>query len=618
MNPSLPPALLGILLGGCATTVRAFALGTVSTATFLPSSSTVATRSCSNDVLRNTAGVGGGRGTPLRLSAERPFNTWTFDKHCETMDWTPAPDVSLTAEAAPAEELSRAFDETDLVIVGVFAPAADDDGEEEEEGEPGPLVLTGAAQDLDAALGGALTDLAAENAEAFRNGGTAGAVTPAARVHVDGRARRYVLLGLGAAPTDGVAPAAATKAGDAVASACHDQKKIAACGVLLPPGAAGGGDAFLRGFSTAFHAGLYADNRYRTGKRVAPRAGDVRTVRLFLEGDGGAAADALATGARLAQGMALTRDIVNAPHNVLNSESLAATARRIAEESGGCLSCEVLGAEECEARGMGAYLGVARGSETAPQFIHLTYRPPDGGEVKKKIGIVGKGLLYDTGGYNIKTANMELMKFDCGGAAAVLGAARAVGDIQPPGVEAHFVVAACENMINERAVVPSDILTASNGKTIEVLNTDAEGRLTLADALVFADKECGCESIIELSTLTGACMIALGKQICGVWTADDALAAELAAVSEATGDKAWRMPLPEEYKEQLKSKIADMTNLGAPYGGAITAALFLTEFVDKKKPYAHIDIAGPVWDDKSGATGFGAKLVTEWVRKQGE
>ncbi len=273
---------------------------------------------------------------------------------------------------------------------------------------------------------------------------------------------------------------------------------------------------------------------------------------------------------------------------------------------------------------------------------------------RKKVGIIGKGLLFDTGGYNIKTSMMELMKFDCGGAAAVLGAARAVGDMQPEGVEAHFIVAACEvsvteghfqqmarfiaplirfnvslnpnavacrksqNMISGRAVVPSDVLTASNGKTIEVLNTDAEGRLTLADALVYADKEIGCESIIELSTLTGACMISLGKKICGVWTDDDDLAKSLEEVSKVTGDKSWRMSLANEYNELLKSKIADISNLGGPYGGAITAALFLQNFVSKKKPFAHLDIAGPVWDDKTGATGFGSKLVSEWVRRQGQ
>lgn len=145
----------------------------------------------------------------------------------------------------------------------------------------------------------------------------------------------------------------------------------------------------------------------------------------------------------------------------------------------------------------------------------------------------------------------------------------------------------------------------------------AEGRLTLADALVYADKEVGCESIIELSTLTGACMVSLGKQICGLWTADDDLAKELEDISKVTGDKSWRMPLAKEYNDQLESKIADLKNVGTRYGGSITAALFLQHFVEKK-PYAHIDIAGPVWSDKSGATGFGAKMVTEWVRRQGE
>ena len=173
-------------------------------------------------------------------------------------------------------------------------------------------------------------------------------------------------------------------------------------------------------------------------------------------------------------------------------------------------------------------------------------------------------------------------------------------------------------MISEKAMAPSDILTASNGKTIEVMNTDAEGRLTLADALVFADKELGCESIIELSTLTGACMVSLGKQIAGLWTANDDLGKELEDISKMTGDKLWRMPLAKEYNEQLESKIADLKNIGERYGGAITAALFLQNFVSKKKPFAHIDIAGPVWSDKTGATGYGAKLVTEWVKRQGE
>ena len=207
---------------------------------------------------------------------------------------------------------------------------------------------------------------------------------------------------------------------------------------------------------------------------------------------------------------------------------------------------------------------------------------------------------------------------DCGGAAAVLGAVRAISYLEPEGVEAHFVIAACENMINERAYVPGDILVASNGKTIEIGNTDAEGRLTMADALVFVDKELGCEKIIELSTLTGACIVALGNKGSGLWTADDDLAQELEALSKTTGEKVWRMPLEKEYNEQLESKIADMRNIGTGFAGSITAALFLQKFVTNNKPFAHIDIAGPAWNSKTGATGYGTKLVTEWVCQQGK
>jgi len=472
---------------------------------------------------------------------------------------------------------------------------------------------------MDEALGGALTEAMVENYKAFKHGGKAGGTAPTLRIVSSGsKTKRVLLFGLGPAGED-LEDGFVAKMGKTLASKCDAEKKIKSCSLVLPasfPTA----DAPLADLSTEFYSTLYSDNRYRTGDKVTKKVEDLESVSVIFEDgieDSSAANAAFEVGKSLASGISLSKDIVNAPHNVLNSETLANVARQIAEESGGTISCKVLGKEECEARGMGAYLGVARGSETEPQFIHLTYTPKSG-TASKKLGVVGKGLLFDTGGYNIKTQMMELMKFDCGGSAAVLGAAKAVGDLAPEDVEVHFIVAACENMINERAYVPSDILTASNGKTIEIVNTDAEGRLTLADALVYADKEVGCESIIELSTLTGACMISLGKKVCGVWTSDDDLAKELETASKVTGDKSWRMPLEKEYNEQLKSKIADITNCGTRYGGAITAALFLQNFVSSKKPFAHIDIAGPVWDDKTGATGFGTKLVTEWVSKQGK
>eukprot|EP00980_Cylindrotheca_fusiformis_P028742 scaffold22641_cov206-Cylindrotheca_fusiformis.AAC.12 len=549
---------------------------------------------------------------------DQSFDTWSFDEPCTTMSWNGVSEVSLSATTCGPNW----DDETDLILVGIFAPKkTEEEGDsEEEEEEVVAVELSGAAKDLDEKVGGALTNMLQENSKAFKNGAKAGSVTPTLRLFNNGSSQRAVLVGLGTLDEEkeDALAGVGSAVGKALASACIAEKKVRSAKVLLPENV-GSDVSILKDLSTTFFAQLYSDNRFRTKKNKETPAEDLKSVTLVSEGStADDAAGALDAGRKMAAGIYMTKDIVNSPHNVLNSLSLADTAKRLAEESGGTLKCQVLGKQECEERGMGAYLGVARGSETEPQFIHLTYTPPDG-KVNKKVGVIGKGLLFDTGGYNIKTGMMELMKFDCGGAAAVLGAARAVGALKPPGVECHFVVAACENMINDKAIVPSDILTASNGKTIEVLNTDAEGRLTLADAMVYCDKELDCSSIIELSTLTGACMVALGKGVSGVFTENDDLAKELEDIAKATEEKAWRMPMEKSYAEQLKSKIADVKNIGGRYGGAITAALFLQNFVDKKKPFAHIDIAGPVWDDTAGAaTGYGAKLVTEWVRRQGE
>lgn len=442
---------------------------------------------------------------------DQSFVTWSFDEPCKTMSWSPLSSASLTVES----KSDNWDDDADLVFVGVFAPKKDEDKEDEDDGddkedEEQSVTLSGGAKDLDEKLGGALSHVMLENAKAFKNGAKAGSTTPTLRVFADGKAKRYIVVGLGSEPDEekefeGVGSAV----GKSLGSKCDAEKKVTSAKLLLPNSVAADGSS-MKDLSATFYSTLYSDNRFRTGKKVKTPAEELKSLSLIPDGDSPSGLqDALDAGSKMATGIHMTKDIVNAPHNVLNSESLADTAKRLAEESGGSLKCTVLGKKECEERGMGAYLGVARASETEPQFIHITYTPD--GDVKKKVGVIGKGLLFDTGGYNIKTGMMELMKFDCGGAAAVLGAARAVGALKPPGVECHFVVAACENMINDKGMVPSDILTASNGKTIEVLNTDAEGRLTLADALVYCDKEVGCESIIELSTLTGACMVALGK-----------------------------------------------------------------------------------------------------------
>ncbi|WP_320667092.1 leucyl aminopeptidase [Prochlorococcus sp. MIT 1307] len=317
-------------------------------------------------------------------------------------------------------------------------------------------------------------------------------------------------------------------------------------------------------------------------------------------------------------GVELARELVGSPPNSLTPKALAEQAVQIANEYG--LESIILGAEECKERGMGAYLAVAQGSDMAPQFIHLIYRPD--GPVKRRLAMVGKGLTFDSGGYNLKVgaAQIEMMKFDMGGSAAVIGAARALAELRPKDIEVHFIVAACENMINGSAVHPGDIVQASNGKTIEINNTDAEGRLTLADALIYAC-ELEPDAIVDLATLTGACVIALGDEIAGLWTDDDELAMELIEAADSTGEGLWRMPLRSSYKEGLKSMLADIKNTGPRAGGSITAGLFLKEFVKESIPWAHIDIAGTVWTDKdrginpAGATGYGVRTLVNWACK---
>ena len=324
--------------------------------------------------------------------------------------------------------------------------------------------------------------------------------------------------------------------------------------------------------------------------------------------------DALSRAQKVCDGVILARELVAAPPNVVTPDKLADTAAELAEAYG--LELNILERDQCEELGMGAYLGVARASELPPKFIHLTYKPA--GEATRKIAMIGKGLTFDSGGLNLKPSGsgIEMMKIDMGGAAAVLGAAKAIAQLKP-NVEVHFISAATENMVSGHAMRPGDILTASNGKTIEVNNTDAEGRLTLADALVYADK-LGVDSMVDLATLTGACVVALGDDIAALFSQDEELARSLAQAAELSGEKMWPMPMEDKYFEGMKSVVADMKNTGPRAGGSITAALFLKQFV-KDTPWAHIDLAGPVWSEKEsgynspGATGYGVRMLVEWV-----
>jgi leucyl aminopeptidase len=381
-------------------------------------------------------------------------------------------------------------------------------------------------------------------------------------------------------------------------------------GVLLPvEGLAP--QAAAEAMAEAARLSLYRDHRYRSEPEPAS-APDVCTLLGLPAGgeQGLRAVDAVCAGVELA------RQLVASPPNHGTPEALAQAAAKIADEFG--LTLTVLERSDCEALGMGAYLGVAQGSDLPPKFIHLTYVPK--GEVKRRVALVGKGLTFDSGGYNLKGpgSQIEMMTYDLGGSAAVLGAARAIGQLQPEGVEVHVLVASCENMISGGAIHPGDVLTASNGKTIEINNTDAEGRLTLADALVYANK-LEPDAVVDLATLTGACVVALGEEIAGLWSNNDGLAEALTAASREAGESLWRMPLRGSYKDGLKSHIADLKNTGPRAGGSITAALFLQDFITEQRPWAHLDIAGTVWSEKGrgedppGATGFGVRTLVRWI-----
>ena len=357
---------------------------------------------------------------------------------------------------------------------------------------------------------------------------------------------------------------------------------------------------------------IYQDRRFKSDKEE-DQPPKLQSVTIHSpHGDG----PPLARASAVCAGVELARQLVAAPPNVVDPTALANTARSLAANHG--LKLRLLEKDECTKLGMGAYLGVAEASHIPPQFIHLTYQPASA--VKQRLVLVGKGLTFDSGGYNLKVgaAQIEMMKFDMGGCAAVLGAARAIAELQPQGVEVHFISATCENMISGAGLRPGDILKASNGTTIEVNNTDAEGRLTLADALVYA---CGLEphAVVDLATLTGACQIALGDEVAGMWSPNDSLATELLQAAEDSCEGLWRMPLPAAYKDRMKSQFADLKNTGPRAGGAITAALFLQNFVKPEIPWAHIDIAGTVWSEKGygdnppGATGYGVRTLVDWV-----
>jgi leucyl aminopeptidase len=348
---------------------------------------------------------------------------------------------------------------------------------------------------------------------------------------------------------------------------------------------------------------------------------DVKVVDRFtvvVPGGDAALEAARRRGEIIAESQNMARELVNEPANRMTPSTLAERARAMAAEQK--LECEVLDQDRMKQLGMGSLLGVAMGSAEPPAMIVLRYKPAGPGPHNVHLGLVGKGVTFDSGGLSIKPADgMEKMKYDMAGGAAMIGAMRAIAQLAPP-IPVTAIIPAVENMTGSRAQRPGDIVTSLSGKTIEVLNTDAEGRLILADALTYA-RRLGCTHLVDAATLTGAIVVALGHIYVGLFASDDGLRDKVMAAAEAEGEKMWQMPLDEEYKDYLKSAFADLPNIGGRWGGAITAATFLKEFADST-PWVHLDIAGTAWLDDAkphlskGPSGVGVRtlvrLATGW------
>jgi leucyl aminopeptidase len=328
-------------------------------------------------------------------------------------------------------------------------------------------------------------------------------------------------------------------------------------------------------------------------------------------------AEAVDRGRIVGEAANFARDMVNEPGNLLTPLKMAAAAQAMAAEQG--LACEVLDRDAMEKLGMGSLLGVAIGSAEPPCLIVLRYQPAKAVGTGH-LGLVGKGVTFDTGGISIKPADsMEKMKYDMAGGAAMIGAMRALAQLKPS-VPVTAFIPCVENMPGSRAQRPGDIVTAMSGKTIEVINTDAEGRLILADALTYARRQ-GCTHLVDAATLTGAVVVALGHLRAGLFTNNDALKDKVLAASQAEGERMWHLPLDDDYKDYLKTPFADLANVGGRWGGAVTAAIFLKEFAEDT-PWVHLDIAGTAWLDDTkpylakGPTGLPVRtlvrLAMDW------
>jgi leucyl aminopeptidase len=481
------------------------------------------------------------------------------------------------------------------------------------ENDLGPRPAASALQAVDHALGGFLVSAAGQE-------GFTAKAEQSLVFHTHGKigADRVLLLGLGqrARFTPEVLRLAAGRAAKTAQRLKVDRATLALSELRdLEQG--------IKAVVEGFILGGYRFDRYRTRKEdgQAPHTG-LRHLTLALpEGISRTRAheQMVELGRRVAEATNWARDLVNEPAGVMTPRRLAQEARKAAREAG--LRITVGGRAELKRLRLGMFLGVAQGSAEEPQLVRLSYVPKNARDAKKPpVALVGKAITFDSGGLSLKPADgMVDMKTDMAGSAAVLGAMRVVGYLQPP-FPVHALLGACENMPSGTAYRPGDVLISRLGKTVEITNTDAEGRLVLGDVLTLAN-ELKPQAIIDLATLTGACMVALGHHVAGAFGDDDQLMYAVLEASRAAGEELWRMPIHDLQKDALKSDVADMKNSGERWGAAINAAVFLREFVGET-PWVHLDIAGPSTSPKErgyhgkGATGVGVRTLVEFIRRR--
>ncbi len=460
---------------------------------------------------------------------------------------------------------------------------------------------SGLWQQADEATGGAIARAITVAEFKGGKGKTATILAPGAGLS------RVILIGLGK-PADVTDRILNEAGGSAVAALGRDAAAAIAAGTLTPEHAAG--------VAMGSMLKAYRFDRYRTKEKPEDKP---KLAKLaVLTADAARARVEWEANKAVAEGIFLTRDLVSEPPNVLNPAEMAERCKKLTALG---LKVEVLGPKEMQKLGFGALLGVSQGSVNEPRMVVMHWNGAAGGKGKTKekpVAFIGKGVTFDTGGISIKPAGgMEDMKWDMAGAGTVIGLMAALAGRRAR-VDAVGLVGLVENMPSGSAQRPGDVVTSYSGQTIEVINTDAEGRLVLADVIWYAQEKFDPKFMVDLATLTGAIIVGLGHEYAGMFSNDDGLAQKLTAAGQTTGEKVWRMPLDEAYDKQIRSDIADMKNIGGRPAGSITAAQFIQRFVNKK-PWAHLDIAGMAWSGKDGActpkgaTAFGVRLLNQLV-----